>query len=129
MSFIVNSRNAMYCWYLCTVITTLLNNEINLHMKKCFFLSHFPFFLRSFFIITNVNFEIFIKTPVFLYFYDEARSSHRRCSMKKLFLKISQYSKKTSLLESLLNKVAGLQAWLQKRLQHRRFPVNITKNF
>ena len=65
--------------------------------EKMFFSNHFPFFLRSFFIITNVNFEIFIKTPVFLYFYDEARSSHRRCSMKKLFLKISQYSKKTSL--------------------------------
>ena len=27
-----------------------------------------------------------------LYFYDETRSSRKSCSMKKLFLKISQYS-------------------------------------
>ena len=36
-------------------------------------------------------------------------SSHRRCSIKKLFLKISQYSQETTVLESLLNKNAGLQ--------------------
>ena len=38
------------------------------------------------------------------------RSSQQRCSLKKLLWKISQYSQKTSVLESLFNKVAGLQA-------------------
>ena len=34
---------------------------------------------------------------------------------------------KTSVLESLLNKITGLQAYniTKKRLQHTRFPVNI----
>ena len=53
---------------LCTVITTLLNNEINLHTKKCFFQTYTTaifHFLRSFFITTNVNFEISIKTLCF----------------------------------------------------------------
>ena len=72
---------------------TPVNNEINLYMKKCF-----PFFEKSFIIIiiiiiiiVNVDFEIFIKTHVLLYFYKETRSSHRTCSLKKLFLKILQY--------------------------------------
>ena len=67
-------RNGAYCCVihetryivdiLCIVIT-LLSNEINLFMKKCFFLIYTTAilqFLRSFFIIVNVNFEIFIKT-------------------------------------------------------------------
>ena len=40
----------------------------------------------------------------------EKRSSHRRCSTKKGFLKISQYSHNIPVLESLFNKVAGLKA-------------------
>ena len=49
--------------------------------------------------------------------------------MKKLFLKISQHCKKKTVLEFLLNKVAGLQdcKLIEKRLQHRCFPVNIVK--
>ena len=58
------------------------------------------------------------------------RSSHRRCSIKKLFLKISQYPQKTPVLESLFRNVAGLQAYhfIKKRPQRRCFPVNITKH-
>ena len=33
------------------------------------------------------------------------RNSHRKCTIKKLFLKISQYSQKTPGLESLFDKV------------------------
>ena len=46
------------------------------------------------------------------------RSTHQRCSVKKLFLKISQYSRETPVLESLFNKAAGLQAcnFIKKRL-------------
>ena len=46
------------------------------------------------------------------------RSSHRRCSIKKLFLKISQYPQETPVLESDFKKVAGLKE---------SFPVNIAK--
>ena len=51
-----------------------------------------------------------------------------RCSSKYVFLKLSQYSQETPVLESLFNKVAGLLTYnLLKKLQHRRFPVNIAK--
>ena len=45
-----------------------------------------------------------------------------RCSSKKVFVKISQIS---SVLEYLLNKVAGLRTCnvIKKRLQHRCLPV------
>ena len=36
------------------------------------------------------------------------RSSHRRCSIRKLFSKISQYPQKTPVLESIFKKVADL---------------------
>ena len=53
----------------------------------------FSIFL-SFFIIMNVDLEIFIKTHVLLYFYNETKSSHQRCSIKKLFLKTSNLTRK-----------------------------------
>ena len=37
-----------------------------------------------------------------------ARRSHRRCSIRKLFLKIFQYPQETPVLESIFKKVAGL---------------------
>ena len=45
------------------------------------------------------------------------------CSIKKLFLKIFQYSQKKSVLESLFNKVDN--GFIKEILQHCRFPVNI----
>ena len=53
----------------------------------------------------------------------------RRCSSKQVFLKILQFHWKTPMLESLLNKVAGLKAWnfIKKRLQHRYFPMKLAK--
>ena len=70
----------------------------------------------------------------------KTRSSHRWCSIWKTVL-ISEYSEiskfqkfrnihwKRSVLESLFNKVTGLQTcnFIRKTLQHRCFPVNITK--
>ena len=56
------------------------------------------------------------------------RSSHRWCSLNKIFIKTLQYSQENiCVMESLFNKVTGLQAcnFTKKRLQHRRFPVNI----
>ena len=74
-------QNGIYCCIihktkyivdiLCTVIT-FLNNKINLHTKKCFFQTctiAISIFLRNFFIIMIVNFEIFIKTHVLLYLF------------------------------------------------------------
>ena len=64
-----------------------------------------------------------------LYCGRTVRSSHRRCSIKKMFLKISLYPQETSLRESLFKRVAGLKAciFIKKKLQHRWFPVNISK--
>ena len=58
-----------------------------------------------------------------------ARSSHRKFSIKKLFLKISQYPRETPVLESLFWKVACLKTWnfTLKKTQHRCFPENIEK--
>ena len=49
-----------------------------------------------------------------LYCDRTVRSSQRRCSVKKQFLKMSQYPKETPVLESLLRTVAGLKACLFK---------------
>ena len=64
---------------------------------------------------------------VFFYYYI-CRSSHHRCSIKKLFLKIY---KKTHVLQSLFNKVGGLKAcnFILKRLQHSCFPREYSKIF
>ena len=64
-----------------------------------------------------------------LYYGRSARSSNRRCSIKKLFLKILQYPHETLVLESLFKKVTGLNAcnFIKKRPQRRCFPVNIAK--
>ena len=53
----------------------------------------------------------------------------RRCSSKKVFLKILQISQEILVLESLFNKVAGHKAgnFIKKRLQHRCFPVKFVK--
>ena len=50
------------------------------------------------------------------------------CSVKKMFLRVLQISQKTPVLETLFNKVAGLQVnYIKKRNQHRCFPVNNAK--
>ena len=55
-------------------------------------------------------------TGLFLY---PLQSAVRRCSSKYVFLKISQYSQRTPVLECFFNKVT-----FKKRLQHRCFSVN-----
>ena len=54
------------------------------------------------------------------------KSSHLRCSIKKLFLKFRNIHRKTPGLKFLFNKGAGLQAYnfIEKKVQHRCFPVN-----
>ena len=70
------------------------------------------------------NFPIYIiEFPVnFKY-----RSSHRWCSLNKIFLKSSQYSQENICVGVSFNKFTDLQAcnFAKKRLQHRRFAVNI----
>ena len=54
--------------------------------------------------------EIKEQTPhlTLLYCSRTVRSSHRRCSIRKLFLKISQYPQETPVSESICKKVADL---------------------
>ena len=56
------------------------------------------------------------------------RSRHRSCSIKKLFIKISQYPQETAVLDSDFKKATDLKACnFIKITQHRCFPVNIAK--
>ena len=53
------------------------------------------------------------------------RSSRRKPSAKKMFLKISEISQKSPGFEFLFNKVAGLQDnYIKRTIQQRCFPVN-----
>ena len=51
------------------------------------------------------------------------KSSHPRCSIEKVVLKIRNIHRKTPVLEPLFNKVSGLKAcnFIKKRVQHRCF--------
>ena len=60
----------------------------------------------------------------------ESKSTNRRCSLKKGVLKyFAKFPRKTPVLESLFNKIAGLEAYdfIKKTLQHRCFPVKLAK--
>ena len=60
----------------------------------------------------------------------ESKSTNRRCSLKKGVLKyFAKFPRKTPVLESLFNKIAGLEAcnFIKKTLQHRCFPVKLAK--
>ena len=59
--------------------------------------------------------QIFRKIP--------QRKPSKRFLKKKLFLKILQYSQETPVFESLFKACN----FIKKKLQHRRFPVNIAK--
>ena len=66
------------------------------------------------------------RTPLLRHF----RTSHRRCSLKKVFLEIPQNSQEKHLCQSLFfNKVAGLRraTLLKERLWRRCFPENFAK--
>ena len=74
-------RNVVYCCVmhetkyivdiLCTVITSLLNNEINLHMKKCFFQTYttaiFHFFEKLFYYYECKLQNFYKNTCVFIF--------------------------------------------------------------
>ena len=54
----------------------------------------------------------------------------RRCSSKKMFLKILKIQNKVSVLKSLFNKVAGLQAWnFIKKTLTQEFSCEVCKIF
>ena len=54
------------------------------------------------------------------------RSIHRRCSVKNVFLKVSQISQEYTCVGVSFNKVEGQQLFL-KSLQHNYFPVKFAK--
>ena len=55
-----------------------------------------------------------------LRFMKDVEEHHRRCCIKKLFIRFCYIHKETPALESLFK-------FIKKRLQHRCFPVNIAK--
>ena len=67
--------------------------------------------------------------PLLIPFLRNLQKQSPEVFYKKLPLKFHNIHRKTPALESLFNKVAGLMTWNlpKKRLQHRGFPVNITK--
>ena len=58
------------------------------------------------------------------------RSSHRRCSVRKVLRNFGKFTGKHLCQSLLLNKVAGLSpaTFLKKRLWHRCFPVSFVKS-
>ena len=113
----------MYCDYPCQQRDKFI-------LEKIFFLNAILHFLRSFFfIVINAGWEVFVKTHVLLYFYNETRSSHQRCSIKAVLENFATFTTKHLCCNLFLNKVAGLQAcnFIRKRLQHSRLTVNIPK--
>ena len=48
------------------------------------------------------------------------RGSHRRCSLKKVFLEISQNSQENTVPGSFFNKVAGLLFWITLYLNNKK---------
>ena len=92
--FLHNSRNEIYCSYLMYSDYYSSQQRDKFTYEKMLFpnlyYSHFPFFEKLFYYY-ECKLRNFYKNTMLLYFYDEARSSHRRCSIKKHFLKISQY--------------------------------------
>ena len=54
------------------------------------------------------------------------KSSHQRCSIKRLFLKFRIIHRKTPMLESFFNKACN---FIKKGLQHRFFLVNIKNTY
>ena len=86
--------------------------------------SETPRFLRLINIYTNIlDFctPLFSKSSLKSY-----RSSHQRCSLKKLFLKICNVYRKTPMFLIKLQAFWPAALFL-KMLQHRYFPVNIAK--
>ena len=61
--------------------------------------------------------------------YQTDKNSHRKCSVKKAFVKTSQYPQGNTGVGVFFNKVADLQTcnFIKKTLLHRCFPVNIVK--
>ena len=62
----------------------------------------------------------------------QSREAAQRCSIKKVFLKISKLTGNALCHSLFFNKVAGLKlltpaTLVKKRLWHRRFPVNFAK--
>ena len=60
---------------------------------------------------------------------NSTKAAVRRCFSKQVFLKISQYSQENICVRVFFNTVADLKTCniIEKRLQHRYFPVNIAK--
>ena len=84
-----------------------------INMKHNYILPHFIQFKKSFFyraspVVASRYLHYFLSL-LFLTF-PHFRSSHQKCSIKKIVLKVLNIQGKTSMLESLFNKVQGWRA-------------------
>ena len=99
-----------------------------IYFKNLFFQNVFGFIYL--FIDTIISFISSTQIACDVCVYNMYRSSHRRCSLKKVFLKILLIShENTSVGVSCLNKVVDPQACncIKKRLQHRCVLVKLAK--
>ena len=83
----------------------------------------FYFTLKAFFVLQ------ILKYLLRMFSYELDRSSHQRCSGKKVFLEIPQHSQENTYARDSFS--IKLQAWpatlLKKSLWHRCFPVNVVE--
>ena len=86
----------------------------------CFYIYTLFLYVRPFFTIMHKRVNRFTLNSMKT-FYETltSRNSHQRCSIKRLFLKISQYSQQ--------NTYVRVCNFIKKRLQHRCFPVSDPK--
>ena len=88
--------------------------------------NYLQIFVKAKFIVVKCN----SKTSIIYHKTKFRKGIVKRSSIKKAFLKISQYSQKNTCVGvSFFFKKACLQSWkfIKKWIQHRRIPVNIAK--
>ena len=81
-----------------TIDDTLIKKRVRLYIERCVSLK----LVKKKKLVGRHNVHTFVKW-LLKYFLKKCRSSHRRSSVKKLFLKILQYSQETPVLESLFS--------------------------
>ena len=121
----------MYCWYLCTVIT-LVNNEINLYMKKCFFQTYktaiFNFFEKLFYCCECRPQNINKNTCGFIFLLWNQKQPPEVFYKKALLKNFAIFTGKYLCWSLFLIKLLAFRAaTIKKRLQHKCLPVNIAK--
>ena len=121
-------RSVQHCWFASKIIIFKFSSPcftIFICMQNAEITYRIQYFFKLWKSCLNLNLIVC---------HRKGKSNHKMCSIKSCSLKIRNTHKKTAVLESLINKAclrpAGLHAcnFINKRLQHRWFPVNIAKS-